>query len=118
MEESDHPPQRGVGGGGGLAYSKNYPFCMYLGLKSSEQLSHKPTLVVIPKVMHKNIHVYPKNIHLSEFFLEPNKNRPSLCLFKNITPDPYPLCGSFHAGVGWSETILVTCFPYQRNLAD
>ena len=31
----------GTGGGGGVAYSKNYPFCMYLDLKSSD---HKKTV--------------------------------------------------------------------------
>ena len=35
MERDDNPPQRGVGVGEGLAYSKNYPFCMYLDFKSS-----------------------------------------------------------------------------------
>ena len=34
MEGDDHP-SRGEWGGGGLPYSKNYPFCMYLDLKAT-----------------------------------------------------------------------------------
>ena len=60
MEGGDHRggQEWGGGGGGGVGHSKNYPFCMYLDLKSSDhkkQLTHKPTSVVTPKVMHKMV---------------------------------------------------------------
>ena len=53
---------------------------------------------------------YLKTIHLSEEKKESKFEIMNLTKIGQacITPDPYPLCGSFHAGVGWSETILVT----------
>ena len=50
--------------------------------------------------------------------IELKKKAQTCVLYKNITPDPLPLCGSSHEGLGWSETIMVSCFSCQRNLVD
>ena len=76
------------GGGGRLAYSKNYPFCVYLDLKS---IDHKTVVSQShfsgdPK-SYAQKNSYPKKYSpFRTFFLNLTKNRPSLCIYKKYHP--------------------------------